>query len=69
MKSDELLLELINYYSEWIETVEKPEIFLIHRLADKLAEAQSQLEHYKKLYNHEVRRKTKLSRMAHAEKE
>lgn len=64
MKKDELLLEIINFYSEWIETVERPEIFLIDRLADKLVEARDNADYYKKLYEDEVRRNTKHKRVA-----
>lgn len=64
MKKDELIIELINFYSEWMETVERPEIFLIDRLADRLVEAKSNAEYYKKLYEHEIRHKTKHKRMA-----
>jgi hypothetical protein len=65
MKKDELLIEIINFYSEWIETVERPEIFLIDRLADKLVEARSNAEYYKKLYENEIRSKTKHKRVQH----
>ena len=64
MKSDQLLIELINYYSEWIETVERPEIFLMHRLADRLIEAQDKTEFYKKLYEYEVKRRSEHRCMA-----
>lgn len=65
MKKDELLIELINFYSEWIETVERPEIFLIDRLADRLVEAKNNADYYKKLYEDEVRHKTKHKRVQH----
>ena len=58
MKTDELLIELINYYSEWTETVERPEIFLLHRLAERLIDAQDKAEYFRKLYEHEVKRRT-----------
>lgn len=64
MKSDELLVELINYYSEWTETIERPEIFLMHRLAERLIDAQDKAEHFRKLYEHEVRRRTQHRCMA-----
>lgn len=60
MKSDELLIELYNYYSEWTCHTNRPEIFLMHRLAERLIRAQDLAEYYKRLYEHEVRKKDKI---------